>query len=143
MSTVQKSKQNKAKNMEPSNLWTNFLLQNSVNPVCAVLRHFSCVQLFAIPWTIACQAPLSMGFSRQEYGVGCHSFSRGSSRPRDQIQFTCTGFNPLQEDFLPSESRKTHLLEKESNIASCMKSSWFFGRIKPFPFCLPTLSQQT
>ena len=25
------------------------------------------------PWTIACQAPLSMGFSRQEYwSVGCH-----------------------------------------------------------------------
>ena len=27
----------------------------------------SCVQLFVIPWTVACQAPLSMGFSRQEY----------------------------------------------------------------------------
>ena len=24
------------------------------------------------PWTAACQAPLSMGFSRQESGVGCH-----------------------------------------------------------------------
>ena len=34
---------------------------------CAVLSHFSCVQLFAILWTIARQAPLSMGFSRQEY----------------------------------------------------------------------------
>ena len=27
-------------------------------------------QLFAILWTIACQAPLSMGFSRQEYWSG-------------------------------------------------------------------------
>ena len=27
----------------------------------------SCVRLFAIPWTGARQAPLSMGFSRQEY----------------------------------------------------------------------------
>ena len=26
----------------------------------AVLRHFSCVQLFVTPWTVACQAPLSM-----------------------------------------------------------------------------------
>ena len=26
-----------------------------------------CVQLFATPWTVACQIPLSMGFSRQEY----------------------------------------------------------------------------
>ena len=25
------------------------------------------VQLFATPWTIVCQAPLSMEFSRQEY----------------------------------------------------------------------------
>ena len=37
--------------------------------VC-VLGHFSCVQLFVTPWTIACQAPLSMGFSRQEYWSG-------------------------------------------------------------------------
>ena len=26
----------------------------------------------AIPQTVACQAPLSMGFSRREYWVGCH-----------------------------------------------------------------------
>ena len=28
------------------------------------------VQLFATPWTVARQAPLSMGFSRQEYCSG-------------------------------------------------------------------------
>ena len=28
------------------------------------------VQLFATPWTAACQAPLPMGFSRQEYWSG-------------------------------------------------------------------------
>ena len=40
-----------------------------------VLSHFSHVQLCAILWTIACQAPLSMGFSRQEYcsGLPCPS----------------------------------------------------------------------
>ena len=32
---------------------------------CAVLSH-SVVSL-CDPWTVACQAPLSMGFSRQEY----------------------------------------------------------------------------
>ena len=32
-----------------------------------VLSCFSCVQLFAMLWTIACQASLSMGFSRPEY----------------------------------------------------------------------------
>ena len=30
----------------------------------------SCVQLFAMPWTIDHQAPLSIGFSRQEYWSG-------------------------------------------------------------------------
>ena len=38
-----------------------------------MLSHFSPVQLFATPWTVAHQAPLSMGFSRQEYwsGLSC------------------------------------------------------------------------
>ena len=31
------------------------------------VKSFSCVQLFANPRTVAHQAPLSMGFSRQEY----------------------------------------------------------------------------
>ena len=30
----------------------------------------SCVQFFATPWTVARQAPLSMGFYRQEYWSG-------------------------------------------------------------------------
>ena len=37
--------------------------------VC-MLSHFSRVWLFATLWTVACQAPLSMGFSRQEYWSG-------------------------------------------------------------------------
>ena len=35
--------------------------------VCSVAE---CVQLFAIPWTVAYQALLSMEFSRQEYWSG-------------------------------------------------------------------------
>ena len=37
---------------------------------CAVLSCFSHVQLFATLWSIACQAPLSMRFSLQEYWSG-------------------------------------------------------------------------
>ena len=37
-------------------------------PVCTrLLSHFSSVQLFVTPQTVVHQAPLSMGFSRQEY----------------------------------------------------------------------------
>ena len=32
-----------------------------------MISYFSHVQVFVTLWTIACQAPLSMGFSRQEY----------------------------------------------------------------------------
>ena len=34
------------------------------------LKSLSCVQLLVTPWTAAYQAPLSMGFSRQEYWSG-------------------------------------------------------------------------
>ena len=34
------------------------------------VKSLSCVWLFATPWTAAHQAPLSMGFSRQEYWSG-------------------------------------------------------------------------
>ena len=38
-----------------------------------MLSHFSHVQLFVTPWTVACQAPLSIRFFRQEYwgGLSC------------------------------------------------------------------------
>ena len=38
-----------------------------------LLSHFSHVRLFATPWTAAYQAPLSMGFARQEYWSGMPS----------------------------------------------------------------------
>ena len=36
------------------------------------VKSLSRVRLLATPWTAAQQTPPSMGFSRQEYGVGCH-----------------------------------------------------------------------
>ena len=35
-----------------------------------MLSHFSRVRLCVTLWIVACQAPLSMGFSRQEYCIG-------------------------------------------------------------------------
>ena len=39
------------------------------------VKSLSCVRLFTTPWTSVHQAPLSMGFSRQEYwsGLPCPS----------------------------------------------------------------------
>ncbi|CAN0562274.1 unnamed protein product, partial [Rangifer tarandus platyrhynchus] len=37
---------------------------------CVKVKSLSRVQFFGTPWTAAYQAPLSMGFSRQEYWSG-------------------------------------------------------------------------
>ena len=58
-----------------------FLLKVYIGSV----QSLSCVQLFVTPWTIACQALLSMGFPRQEYWSGVTiSFSRESFWPMDR-----------------------------------------------------------
>ena len=50
----------------------------------------SCVWFFAAPWTVARQAPLSMGFSRQEYQNRLPCSPPGaSSRARDRTQVSC------------------------------------------------------
>ena len=44
------------------------------------VKSLSHVRLFATPWSAAYQAPLSMGFSKQEYGVGCHCLLQSTKR---------------------------------------------------------------
>ena len=58
--------------------------------LCACMRVLSHIRLFVTPWTLACQASLSVEFSRQEYWSGFSiSFSRGSYWPRDRTQLSC------------------------------------------------------
>ena len=53
---------------------TFYLLWMYVCMHACVLSH---VQLFVTLWTVACQVPLSMGFSRQEYQSGLQSLLQG------------------------------------------------------------------
>ena len=46
--------------------------------IALVVQSLSRVRLFATPWTVALQAPLSMGFSRQEYWSGLPFRSPGA-----------------------------------------------------------------
>ena len=48
--------------------------RHSVMWGACVLSH---VHLFATPWSVACQAPLSMEFSRQNTGMGHHFLLQG------------------------------------------------------------------
>ena len=71
--------------------------------MCAcVLRHFSCILLFATAWTVACQVLLSMEFSRQEYWYGLLCSPPGDL-PNPGIKPISPGSPALQMDSLPSE----------------------------------------
>ena len=63
------------------------------------VKSLSRVRLFAIPWTIAHQDPLSMGFSRQEYWRGL-PFPSPGDLPNPGIKPRSPA---LQADALPSE----------------------------------------
>ena len=71
------------------------LQENLLYPLCQSLTG---IQLFVTPWTVTCQAPLSMEFSRQEYWSGL-PYSFPGDLPHPGIE---PGSPALQADSLPS-----------------------------------------
>ena len=67
--------------------------------VCVCVCVLSHVQLFATPWTIACQAPLSMGFPRQEYW-SVLPFLPPGDHPDPGIEPTSPAYPALRVDSL-------------------------------------------
>ena len=65
------------------------------------VKSLSRVGLFVTPWTVAYQAPLSVGFSREEYWSGL-PFPSPGDLPNPGIE---PGSPALQADTLPSEPR--------------------------------------
>ena len=81
-------------------VWLRTLVQSIVDwGVVCVLSH---VQLFVTPWTVAHQAPLSMGFFRQECWSGL-PFPTPGDRPGPGIKPSSPVSPALQVDSLPSE----------------------------------------
>ena len=76
------------------------------------VKLLSCVRLFATPWTVAHQAPLSMGFSRQEYWSGLPLPS--------PVDLPDPGIEPrspaLQSDALTSDPLEKPLCKTVTNI---------------------------
>ena len=54
----------------PSAFWLLCCSFTGVTMKWSEVKSLSCIQLSASLWTVVCQAPLSMGFSRQEYWCG-------------------------------------------------------------------------
>ena len=77
------------------------------------VKLLSHVRLFATPWTVACQAPLSMGFSRQEYWSGL-PFSFPGDLPNPGKE---PGSPALHADSLPPDSLVAKNLKMTLNFS--------------------------
>ena len=83
------------------------------------VKSLSHVRLFATPWTVAYQAPPSLGFSKNT-GVGCHFLLRGGSVVKNCLQcrrlpavretrIRCLGQeNPLEKEMATRSSILAH-----------------------------------
>ena len=70
-----------------------------------VVKLLSCVQLFVTPWTVAHQAPLSIGFSSQEHWSGLPLPAPGDL-PNPQIEPASPVSSTSQADSLPTGPSK-------------------------------------
>ena len=98
-----------------------------------------CVQLFATPWTVAHQAPLSREFFRQEYWSGLPFPSGDLLDPRINL-----GSLALQADSLASEppgkitklNLKRIKAQHQSLLPSCIKNSKKLKHPNSLPYFL-------
>ena len=82
--------------------------------VC-ILSHVSRVRLSAILWTVAHQAPLSMGFSRQEYWSRLSCPPPGDL-PDPRIKLVSPAAPALQVDLYGQALGETHVKDNTSLI---------------------------
>ena len=78
----------------------HYSYQDTVIWVCVYVRAqlLDCFQLLAAPWTVACQVPLSMEFSMQEYWSGL-PFPSPGDLPDPEIKLTFLEFPELAGRF--------------------------------------------
>ena len=128
-------------------LWLFFLVlpvycyqPTSLHPRAHMLSH-------VIPWTSACQTPLSMDFSRQEYWSGLPFPSPSSGFSKSTLNIWKFSVNILMK---PSLKDFEHYFASLWNECNCALVWIFFGTVLlwdwnenwPFPVLWPLLSFQ-
>ena len=98
-------------------LWNTWMIIEKVTYVCVL----SCIRLFTSPWTVDCQDPLSMEFSRQGYWSGLPFPSPGilptqglnpESLALAGVFFTtCATWKPLTKNPLKEPASITNLFQ--------------------------------
>ena len=73
------------------------------------------VQLFATPWTVACQAPLFMGILQARIlELVAKSFARGSFQSRDRTQVSC-----IAGGFFTIWATREVIIRRKNNLFIC------------------------
>ena len=106
-----------------------------------MLSFFSRVQLFATLWTVACQAPLSMGFSRQEYWSGLPWPPQGDL-PHPGIKPVCLMSPALGGGFFITWATWEALLEHWSGLPFLSPGDLPHPGIKPVSLPSPALASR-
>ena len=94
-----------------------------------VVSSLSCVWLFVNPWTVAHQAPLSMGFAGKNTEVGCHFLLRGI--------FPTQGWNPyllhcrqIYYSWASREAQEIYKVTSKRHESNCW-GIWVEGEADP------------
>ena len=90
-------------------------VQSCTNRVNCMLSCLSHVHLRASPWTVACKAPLSIGFSRQDYWSGLSRPPPGGIFPTQGLDPCLLGLLYWQTGSLPGK-RKVSLGRPTNNV---------------------------
>ena len=90
-----------------------------------MLNHFSCLQPFVNPWTVVCQALLSMEFSGQEYWSGFSSVAQSCPTLCNPMNCSTPGLTVYHQ--LP-EFTQTHVHQ----VGEAIQPS---HPVVPFSFC--------
>ena len=99
------------------------------------VKSLSHIRLFATLWTVAYQAPLPMGFSRQEYWCGLPFPSPGDLPDPGMESWSLI----LQADTLPSEPPGNKLINLISDSSAFSKSSLYIWKFSVHVLLKPVL----
>ena len=104
------------------------------------VKSLSCAQLLVTPWTVAYQAPPSVGFSNKSTGVGCHCLLRNWAQGKaNQHDFPPTTFlwfpNPYNQS---STEMSTWTSYRISTLLRPKLKSWPFPQYRLLLCSVPT-----
>ena len=94
-----------------------------------MLNHFRGVWIFVTLWTIAHQAPLSMGFSNNNTGLSCHALLQGIFLTQEShpcllcFLYWQVGSSPLEALFLYSAYQS----ESHSVMSDCLQPNELYS----------------